>query len=364
MKNIKLQKGAISLIIAIILLAAAAVIILFTAQQTAMEHKIHFNEHREQQAFQAAEAGLEHGIQYLSANRSTILDSNDNVVIPTPVGVQNQIFANGNFYSVTYSSYIDSIIKILSIGTSNDNQAQHIIEQLVSVVPTIYYSPELPLLVKGNVDLGGAGTINNPNGIHSILSGGNVTISGAAQTATSDADIYSNATALDTDVGQNDMLWGSMDSTEFFESFFKVPQQTLKALAGYHLIGSGNYTSELNGIQNAIIWIEPALGENDLGITINAGTIVGSEAHPVLLILDGDARINGHVRIYGLIFVIGGNGALIDLNGTADVYGAFISAANVNVKGTLNVTYDNVALNNLENTCKAFGKIAGSWIDY
>lgn len=364
MKNIELHKGAVSLIIVIVLLAAAAIIILFAAQRTAVEHKINNNEYRSQQAFQAAEAGLEHGMEHLRANRDTMVDENGTVINPTPTEIQNQILANGSSYSVTYSNSFANIIKILSIGTSDDQQAIWTIEQLVSVVSTIFNLPSVPLLVKGNVELGGGGNIDNPLGVNTIIAGGSVDISGSAVTATSDADIYSNATVLDTDVSQNDPIWGKLSNDEFFKEFFSVPESTLKNLADYHLIGGGNYTSILNGVQGAIIWIEPKEGDTGLNISINAGTVIGSKEHPVIMVLNGDVRINGHADIYGLVFVIGGNNTEVDLNGTANIHGAFVSTSNVTTRGTLNITYDDIALNNLRKTMSEPGKIAGSWIDY
>ncbi len=53
------------------------VVTLFSAKFGVMQQKITGNQYRAQQAFEAAEAGLEYGLNYLDKNSATvIIDSN------------------------------------------------------------------------------------------------------------------------------------------------------------------------------------------------------------------------------------------------------------------------------------------------
>jgi Tfp pilus assembly protein PilX len=64
------QRGATTLVIATMLLVTATLIVLFAGSYSLMQQKITANQYRNQQAYMAAEAGLEFGINYLQVNTS------------------------------------------------------------------------------------------------------------------------------------------------------------------------------------------------------------------------------------------------------------------------------------------------------
>lgn len=106
---------------------------------------------------------------------------------------------------------------------------------------------------------------------------------------------------------------------------------------------------------------------------IGANQQIGTPDRPVLLVIDGAAKIQG--RVFGMIFLrstgtvldpLTGGTATLDMNAGASVYGSVIVQGQVNkANGTAAIIYNGDVLENLakDPSNNKFGGIPGGWAD-
>src|SRR3990167_3684003 len=179
------QKGAAILIFAIVLVTLSTLIIMFAGNYGVMQSKSITNISRNYQASEAAQAGLEFGINYLNQNNTTILANPVSGYIPaySDSNTTNVVLANNAGYSIVYSNPIANdytLIKITSTGTSDDGTATHTSSLLVKFGSLMLNSPLAPLIAKGTVDLSGNSQIINTYTSTTVSSGSTVTLSGSS----------------------------------------------------------------------------------------------------------------------------------------------------------------------------------------
>jgi hypothetical protein len=110
------------------------------------------------------------------------------------------------------------------------------------------------------------------------------------------------------------------------------------------------------------------------GCDIGTGAVVGSPDHPVILVIDGSARIQG--RVFGMLFLrtdtagplnpATGGTAVLDMNAGATVYGAVVVQGQVDkANGTSAVVYNGDILNRLatDPTGSRYATLPGAWTD-
>jgi hypothetical protein len=94
---------------------------------------------------------------------------------------------------------------------------------------------------------------------------------------------------------------------------------------------------------------------------------VGSATSSVILVVDGDVRINGNVDFYGMFFARSNNNtADVRGNGNVKIFGAMVVEGNVDITGSIDIVYDTTAVTPDPNVLPAsarFGKVTGSWLD-
>lgn len=123
----------------------------------------------------------------------------------------------------------------------------------------------------------------------------------------------------------------------------------------------------LNADASGLVWCQA-------NCNVGSGQQVGSPDHPVLLVIDGAATIQG--RVFGMIFMrstedelsvdTGGN-ATLDMNAGASVYGSVVVQGQINkANGTAAIVYNGDVLSNLANdpSNNKFGGIPGGWADH
>lgn len=357
------QQGMTTLAIAVMLLASMSFVVLFSANSGVMTQRIATNQMRAQQAFEAAEAGLEIGIQHLTGNHSAILvdgDSDGFIDAYTHANTTNVTLTNGTQYNVTYRNTTPNdleLIRITSTGLSDDDTATRTISQLVKFSPLlIHYSP-YSVVVGKTIDLLGNTRITNLSTDLNLRSGAQTSLSGSAATYTS-SGLTSDKKALGSDVDELNATLAGWSSNDFFNGFFGSSKTITKKNADFYYENSTNtnYDVVLNGIEGAAIWIEQTGGE----ARIKSGTI-GSVENPVLLIVNGNVRLGGTTTIYGLLYVTQ------DLNhatGQAQIIGGFVSEGNVRGAGNFTMSYDGIVLENMQQSVGSFSKISGSWRDF
>ena len=106
-KNLQRQQGAATLIITVILILSSLLIIIFAASNSLLQQKAVANEYMADEAYMAAEAGLEFGVVYLNTNNAAILATVTAGVLnygSTDTNLTNVQLANGSKFSVVMTN--------------------------------------------------------------------------------------------------------------------------------------------------------------------------------------------------------------------------------------------------------------------
>jgi len=360
------QKGAATLIISTLLLVTLTLIILFAASYNIMQEKITANQSRSNQAFEAAEAGLEFGIQYLQQNSAVILASPVLGFIPaySNSSTTNVTLANNSRYTIVYTNPIANnyrLIEITSTGTNADGSSTRVVRQQVQFGSLLMNPPTNSLTSKGSITLGGHGTVTNIESNNTIQSASTITIGGSGSTVTIGGG--SVAGAIGSDIQQNISSINSQSQTDFFATYFGASRSTVKNNAAhyYNSSSNSNYSSTLNGMTGTSIWIDQTAGTT----TLNGGVVIGSLSNPVLVVVNGPLNLSGNVTIYGLIFVIGSTG-ITNITGNILITGGMITTDDFNMSGNSNLVYSSSVLNKLQNSTSMsyYAKVPGSWKNF
>lgn len=145
--------------------------------------------------------------------------------------------------------------------------------------------------------------------------------------------------------------WSENDSTIDFTNLFGYTQSDVSAIAAHHT--GDNFMSETGGgAVSGVTWVDV-----DAGDTLNInGDAIGSG----VLIIAGNAQIEGTYQFRGIIYVLG----TLTARGTMDIYGSTIVASSAGVdtiNGTPKFHYDVVAIRDaLEDLANNFVSIV-SW---
>lgn len=362
----KQQHGAATLIITVLLLVMSTLIIIFAANYGVMQDKTVANINRSRQAFQAADAGLEFGINYLQQNYTTVIASPSGGYISyTNASLTNVTLANNSRFSVTYSNPVANnytLIRITSVGTSDDGTATRTVVQDVSRGSLLLSPPNFPLVSKGNVSMSGNAEVTNTSNNTTIISASTVSMSGNSHTILS-GGTSSGPGNIQSDVQQNSSTLANFSQEDFFANYFGSSTSVVKSNVAHHYSNSSsaNYTATLSGMTGTSIWIDQIGGT----ATINGNAVIGSAANPVLLIVNGSFSLSGNVTLYGFLFVIGTN-EITSLTGNVNIIGAIGTSDTLNMAGNIQLTYDPSIIANLQNqsSMSYFAKIPGSWRDY
>jgi len=363
--NLKKQSGAATFLITTLLLVSATMIALFAADYGIKQQKMNTNATRTQQAFEASEAGLEFGINYLKQNSATILANPVGGYIPnyTNASTTNVSLTNGSTFSITFTNPIANnynILQISSVGTSNDGTATKTITQKVSFGSLMAAPPARALTAKGSVSIGGSSNIVNTTNNATIQSGDNVSFNGSGQTTIS-SGTGSNSSHIGSDVTQNNNTLNNISSNDLFASVFGQSMSTVKNDSVYTFSNLGNYNSVLNGLSGTSIWIDQTSGS----ATINSNTAIGTNANPVLLIVNGSLALSGTAIIYGFVYVIGSDTTDVNISGSAKIYGGYVTSGSLELHGNTTITYNPSVLTTLQQqVMNYYAKVPGSWKDF
>lgn len=333
----KKQTGAGLLIITVILLLVILLSMIYATRHSIFQAKSTSNQYSNNQAYEAAQAGLEFGLVYLSQNPNTIIASATGGYINYGSGdtnLTNVTLANNSRYSVVYTNPTQNnfnIITITSTGTNADGTSTKTLREQVSRSSSSLASAN----IRGSVTVsGGGGNITGATAIHSGGSADPAAVSGGGT------------------INANDSTLASMSNDEFFMSVFGVNKATKQAQSTYYASGGSVPWGSLSGS----VWIN--------GDTSMAGnTTDGTVANPVIVIINGNFTATGTAVINGAVYATGN----IDLGGTNNVNGIVFSEGNIHFGGTSNLNFNTSIVNNLLNNgfiTTSFAKIPGSWKDY
>lgn len=357
----KYQTGAAIMITLSCLLLICSLLTLSSIKTIKTQGLISRNKSQAEQAFAAAESGLDYSIAFLKIN--TDLVHSGKIESYQSALTQNVGNGNNSLYSIDFS-YANKdnhdLLIIQSTGRVANGKTPIQLSQLVQRKAFIANSPKAGFITLGKTSLSGNITISNYETDITIWSGGDVQLSGSATTEAS-AGVGSNKRVLDVDIIANDSRLSKLSPDQFFEQMMGMPRDYSKSQTDIQLTYNANQNlSHLlshSSFWGKSIWITQTKGTASL----SGRSVIGSPEKPIILIIDGDFKANGTTDIYGLVYVTqnwdnsGG--------GTLNIYGAAIVEGDFNGTGTPNINYDQDVLDNL-NLIANFAKIPGSWSDF
>ncbi len=325
------QVGAATLLMSVVLMTVSTLIVLFAANYSLTHTKSVSNFNKNQQAYHAAQAGLEYGIAYVAQNGSTITANPVSGYInygSADANLTNVSLANNASYSVTYTNPTANNYRLLTItstGVSDDGTATEIVRQQVYAGVS---SLNAAMTTQGNLVSSGNVTIAGPNGVHA---GGSVTQSG---------NVNINS------IVQNDTTLRNMTSDALFSSVFGVSKASMQAQSTYFANTSGLQYNTLTGRN----WINSS-------VVISGNKTIGSAANPVLLVINGSLIASGTVTIYGVVYVMGG----VTMSGNVNFNGGVVSQGAITLSGSVGA-YNSSIVSAF--TASNYAKIPGSWKDF
>lgn len=408
------QRGLAALMLTLVLLLLTLLIAYYTSSGAIQEQRMAANYVRAKQAAKAAQAGIDLAVDYMK-NGGADHDGNGSADALTPTA----LVASGTsaVYKVAYCSTADTTrtcpttssgtitctaptsltsVQAFSCGWSDDDTAVQVASQIIQGTPGTAGGklPPLPLTARGNADLlvGGASIMNYFNDL-TVWSGG--TFFGQSMTGKSfvrDTVNYpyasnsfnyrntGNSPACNNpptgyvcstqgsttghDVVQGDTNLSGLTTAQLFESNFGTDQTTYRDdVAAWTVDLNSGMSNESSTDINSIY------GKQDTSIWVNGDTTIngtiGSEGHPVILIVDGNLTLGAGAVINGYVFVTGNMGA----NGTPTVYGAMTVGGNATTTGNMKIVYDPFSGTNAPpcgSTCQLGTptRVPGSWKDW
>ncbi len=361
-KNSRLShlSGAVTLILTVILLVLSTLIIFVSAGYNRLETKATANFVHSQEAFEAAEAGEEFAISYLSQHASTITANPVSGYFPpySDSSTTNISLANGSTFTAVYTNPKANnynLILITSTGTSSDGSSTRVIKQQVMSEPIVTNIPTAPLTSAGSASLSGNSNIiniiNDSNDAKTITSGGAVSLSGSSKTTTSTGG--SSPGNIGSDIQSNNPSLQGISSSNFFQQFFSSAASNVQS-AMAHVFSSATGAT-LSGLTNTSIWVNNS-------VSLSGNVTVGSATAPVLLIINGSLSISGTVSIYGFVYVTGST----SISGNTNIVGSLATAGAVSLSGNIKITYDSTIMNTVANNTlgNTYSKIPGTWSDF
>ncbi len=392
------QSGVVTLVISLCVLLLSTFVVFNVSKAILMEQKITNNDNRAKQAFEAAEAGMNVAMHYLEVGNGDANDDGnldtlvfDDDVVPDGIGDSNTRAVGRGSVTVTVTGAIGSP-SIVATGVSDDRSARRVISQVMTTNDPLPNRPQNPLIVRGNVDIGGSATIENMEGFSTIWSGDDVDpgpsnsvttkVPDIGNTTNADPDYPPYPACIDTplscmpvetsdklgvgpDVIENDSSLGDLTSDEFFRNFFGTSPTNYRASMAT-IIAVGDAVNDVADLATSeVIWVDgdATFDPITVGCSVPTPGVNGkcdmTNPKPSILIVDGDATIGQNFSMYGILFVRG----TLHVTGSSKVYGAAIVEDSVDATGGINVYFTSLVLN-LTSLAGAASSSAGSWKDF
>lgn len=404
------QRGIATLVSAVAFLFLAALLAIFVSRTTLMEQRMSGNEIRHKQAFEAAQAGLDQAMIFISTTPPGADKNADNIADGTVLAT----LANGTQYKVAFcdptnppvaatqlcpdapagaiacdvlnnetnpdgtneTTYMGTPM-VVSCGWSDDLIAHHMVRQMIGSVTPIASAPTNPLTAKGGMNVGGSANVVNYFNNLTVWTGGslssignsgktfvrNPTVSPPAEGTTPPGPPNSCSTSADyvcltdknttgPDVIDNDPTLSNLTDAQMFSNYFG---RTLEQFRNEVVPPSNDITAAQIGT------LAGAKGTTVLvtGDTTLPNSTFGSRELPVVLVIDGDLDLQGGPTVYGTVYVTGnvtGGGNLLN-------YGAMIVEGSVEPTGSVDIIYDPFVTGNTANSGRP-GWIPGTWRDW
>lgn len=366
-----------SLLLLVLALGAAV----YTANTKLLDAKIAEAKYRKDQAYVAAEAGIDHALSHIDSTNGFFgtLDQSAGdkfsvtvAATEDPVGTEFVLADNPNikFRTVTSTGYSSDHTN------ASDWHSEQIIEQKVYRRP-VAGGPASAVTVSGTLTVGGNFKVGaNPNGGGtgvpvSVWSNNDVKVTGSGSTCGleefddpaaqgCDNGSYSDKDNIGSDIIANDAGFPSDLLLHTF-GFPRADYLDLKDNAKYHVADC----SGLDASSTGFYWVT---GSCDFVAT------VGTPDTPVIVVVEnGSIKLNGNNHVHGIVYSLYVDTTKpvpnIQMNGTAAIKGALIVDSDIELSaGGLKIRYSPEILAQIiggENPeFSSLHVVLGSWKDF
>jgi Tfp pilus assembly protein PilX len=364
LKNRNRLRGTTVLVLTAMLLLSATLIVIFAGNYSQMQSKITSNQYRGQQAFQAAQAGLEFGLAYLIQNSSTILATpSGGYILPfSNASTTNVTLSNNSKYSIVYTNPIANnynLILITSTGTSDDGTSTRVVSEEFYAGSDLIAYGSYALVSKGTLSMSGNTTVTNTQTNNTLEAGGSVAGNGNFKTITGNGT-SSTSGNYSADIQQNVTSLANTANADLFSGYFGMTEAQYISKAAHTYTNASNYATTLNGLTGTTVYINQTSGSANF----SGSATIGTPSSPVLIVIDGNLNISGNFTLYGFIFVNGASSTTTNLSGNITIIGGVATTDNVSASGNLNVTYNNAVLNGVQSSTSYFARVPGAWKDF
>jgi len=242
-------------------------------------------------------------------------------------------------------------------GSTTRPDATARVEVSLGLLGGVRVPPIAALTTRGAVSIDaaalGAHNSDSLTGV-AIHAGADITASRVHITTPAGAPVASGVIA-------NDTTLAALSADQFFVSYFGLDKTRWQAQPVVKRIEcSGDcgaaLTRQIDSTSgNSLIWI-------DSDLELRGPLTLGSQQHPVGIVVNGSAQLHGAVVMHGVFYA-----ASIEWNdttGSASVHGATISQGAYRGNGAPNLYYDTLVLGPLNGFAGSFARVSGSWRDF
>ena len=189
-----------------------------------------------------------------------------------------------------------------------------------------------------------------------------VAIHGGADVSASRAHVTTPAAApVASGVIANDTALAALSADQFFVSYFGLDktrwqaQPVVKRIECSGDCGAALIQAIATASGSSLLWI-------DGDLELRGPVSLGSQEHPVVIVVNGSAQLRGAVAMHGVFYAssIEWN----DASGGASVHGATISESTYRGNGAPDLHYDTQVLGALNGFAGSFARVSGSWRDF
>jgi hypothetical protein len=342
-------------VITVLLLFCLSRMSLYAARVGITEQRLAANDAQARAAFAAAQAGLDRVLSDLAAlDRDAVAYDADGWATLDTAAAALDVDSDAAAYSATADNrgltpYQADMVRIAAQGSSGDGggtQTLTLTAVFSSLLPNV---PPVPLLLRGDLSLGGDLALDRPEPSAMAWLGGVYTPGGGVLSIGSSAPVPCPPYG----VCEADDRIGALTPEAFFENTFGRPPDALRSIAAVLSCAACDPAAVPPGTD--VIWLE----NGGAAIAPGAGPW-GSEEHPVIVISAGDFVASAPLQVYGLLFVLGDwrpGGGMLTVDGAVAVAGQALDV------GPAQLHYRAEILDALHRRGR-YSAVPGSWTDF
>jgi len=359
------QKGGATLVMAIMMLLITTGVTFYSSSLLKEQTRLVADEYRDAQAYEAGMAGIHVGMAQL------LNDIDDHDAVSGAVGTAK--------YEVKFCEPVDDFdpsascsspegdqILIYSKGLSDDDEAfRHVTAIIYAAKLTQGAELDGALISKGMVTLGGSSLVSSGSSGDAILTGEDCT---AGNKPACPSKNLVGTVVVDS----------ALPTKDFFVEYLGVSQGSYGSTVEAYAATSGS--DSLDGLwpiedrfyvtlSEDLTWNNSVKSQHPDG-----ETVWGSEADPVTIVIDArgpdgqsgtaddyTVHINGNVKVYGLVYVLGN----VDMgNGTPLIDGSLLADGTTTLSGNITVQTGDVSISGTSDstTVSVMGGTLKDWL--